>query len=361
MNKIFRFTIMVALLLLLAAFMFAAGGQEGDKEEDVLHIGFATREMTAPFSQAMILGSQERAKELGIKLTVLSSDNDNQRHLSIIDNFITMEIDGFICGGVIDPGAIVPGIKRMNENNIPTIAIDNSPLGGMIDYFISFDIGESSAKAAEFMIEELKKRNSGKVPEGVVIEIMGDLLEGWASISTEGFHSVIDNYPQLKVVQGVGNWNNDDSFRETANFMTRFGDDVVAMFVHTPDIMGVGAINAVKQAGRDPKDIVSSGLCIGPEGIDLLKKGEFTGIIEQPIYSCGEMAVDLLYKILTGKPVPEIGDTMEEKNALWSPAEVIENPYGAEGAYIKLSAPMVPKDLSPDDPRLWENALFSGK
>lgn len=226
--------------------------------------------------------------------------------------------------GVIDPGAIVPGIKRMNESNIPTIAIDNSPLGGKVDYFISFDIGDSSAKAAEFMIEELKKRNGGEVPKGVLIEVMGDLLEGWASISTEGFHSVIDNYPQLKVVQGNGNWNNDDSFRETANFMTRFGDEIVALFVHTPDIMGVGAINAIRQAGYDPKDIVSSGLCIGPEGIDLLKKGEFTGIIEQPIYSCGEMAVDLLSKMLTSKPVPAVGDKIEEDGALWSPAEVIK-------------------------------------
>ena len=208
------------------------------------------------------------------------------------------------------------------------------------------------------MIEELKKRNGGKVPNGVLIEVMGDLLESWASISSKGFHSVIDKYPQLKVVQGNGNWNNDDSFRETANFMTRFGAEVKALFVHTPDIMGVGAINAIKQAGFDPKNIVSSGLCIGPEGIDLLKKGEFTGIIEQPIYASAELAVELLYKILTKQPVPKVGDTLKKDGALWSPAPVIANPYGPEGAYIKLSAPLVPQELSPDDPRLWENAIF---
>jgi ribose transport system substrate-binding protein len=350
-------TCIILALLLAAATLWAGGQTEGSKEGE-LHIGFATRETTAPFSQAMILAAKEKAKALGVKLTVLSSDNDNQRHLSIMDNFITMGIDGFICGGVIDPGAIVPGIKKMNEQNIPVIAIDNSPLGGKIDYFISFDIGDMSAKAANFMIGELKKRNGGQVPSGVLIEIMGDLLEGWASISTAGFHSVIDNYPQLKVVQGSGEWNNDDSFRQTANFMTRFGGEVKAIFVHTPDIMGVGAVNAIRQAGFDPKNIVSSGLCIGPEGIELLKKGEFTGIIEQPIYAAGEMSVDLLVKIMKKQPVPKVGDTLTEKGALWSPAEVVPNPYGPEGAYIKLSAPMVPQEVSPDDPRLWENAVF---
>ncbi len=352
-----RVLMLMGVLLCSAALLFG-GGQQAATKGKQLHLGLATRDTTAPFSQAMLLAAKKKAEELGVKLTILSSDNDNQRHLTIMDNLITMEIDGFIAGGAIDPGAIVPGIKKMNEHNIPVVAVDNSPLGGKINYFIAFDIGDNSAKAATFMIEELKKRNGGKVPSGVLIEIMGDLLESWASVSSQGFHSVIDKYPQLKVVQGNGNWNNDDSFRETANFMTRFGGEVKALFVHTPDIMGVGAINAIKQAGFDPKNIVSSGLCIGPEGIDLLKKGEFTGIIEQPIYDSAEMAVELLVKILTKKPVPQIGDTLKKDRALWSPAPVIANPYGPEGAYIKLSAPLVPQELSPDDPRLWENAIF---
>ena len=135
-----RVLVVMGMLLCAAAVLFA-GGQSDSTKGKQLHIGLATRETTAPFSQAMLLAAKQKAAELGVKLTILSSDNDNQRHLSIMDNFITMGIDGFICGGVIDPGAIVPGVKKMNENNIPTIAIDNSPLGGKIEYFISFDIG----------------------------------------------------------------------------------------------------------------------------------------------------------------------------------------------------------------------------
>ena len=120
-----RVLLVLGVLLCTAALLFAGGQQDAGKGKQ-LHIGLATRETTAPFSQAMLMAAKEKAAELGVKLTILSSDNDNQRHLSIMDNLITMEIDGFISGGAIDPGAIVPGIKKMNEKNIPVVAVDNS-------------------------------------------------------------------------------------------------------------------------------------------------------------------------------------------------------------------------------------------
>ena len=59
-----------------------------------------------------------------------------------------------------------------------------------------------------------------------------------------------------------------------------------------------------------------------------------------------------------GKPVPKIGDTITAKDALWSPAEVIKNPWAEEGAFVVLQGPLVPQEVGADDPRLWENMLF---
>jgi ribose transport system substrate-binding protein len=350
MKKFFLLTCLLIMFLVMTIGAITEG-------QEKITIGFATRELTAPFSQAMVLAAQNKAKELGIELIVLSSDNDSLRHLDIMDNFITMGIDGFICGGVIDTKAIVSGITKMNEANIPVVALDNSPEGGKIDYFISNDIKDASKKATEYMVQELKDRNEGKVPTGIIIEVLGDLTSSFAGECTAGFHSVIDEYKEFKIVQGTANWSNDESFKLVADYLTRFGKEVIGVYVHTPDVMGTGAINAVKQAGIDPKKIVSAGFCLGPEGVDLIKKGEFTAIGEQQIYTAGEMAVELLYKMIKGEPVPKIGDVLIEEGALWSPAEVVKNSL-AEGAFIKLSTPMVPQDVSPDDPRLWENMLF---
>lgn len=350
MKRFFLLACLLVIFLVMTIGVFA-GGQEK------ITIGFATRTLLAPFSKAKAIAAQDKAEELGIEIVVLSADNDTLRHLAIMDDFITMGIDGFICGGVIDTRAIIVGIEKMNEAGIPIIALDNCPEGGKIDYFISNDIKEASIKATEVMVQELKDRHEGKMPTGIIIEVMGDLTSAFAGDCTAGFHSVIDQYKELKIVQGNAGWTNDGAFKVVSDFLARFGDEVIGLYVHTPDIMGIGAISAVQNhAGMDPKDLVSAGFCLGPEGIDLIKKGEFTVIGAQQIYIAGEMAVELLYKMIKGEPVPKIGDKIVEEGTLWSPAEVIQNPF-TEGAFIKLQTPMVPQDVSPDDPRLWENRL----
>jgi ribose transport system substrate-binding protein len=352
MKKYFRWFCLLALLLSIVICSFASGQESKEKE---ISIGFVTYDLTVSYQRMMIEAAQKKADELGIKLIVLSSDWDATKHLNVIDNFITMGVDGFISGSDPDPSAVIPGIKKLNEAGIPVIDLDNGALGGKVDYYIGFDIKESSAKAAEMMMQELKSRNNGQIPSGVVIEVMGELIEGFASECSKGFHSVIDQYKELKVIQGDGQWNNDSAFNVVSDFLTRFGDEVVAIYVHTPDCMGVGTVNAIKAAGMDTKKMVLTGICIGPEGIELLKKGEVTSIVEQPIGVSAEMAVELLNKIITKQPgLPKIGDTIIQEGAVWSPAAVIESPY-ADGAYIKLTGPLVPQEVLPDDPRLWEN------
>lgn len=351
-----KYSLWFCLLVLILAMTMSnlVTGQE----EKVITIGLVTRDITASYQNVMIKAAQKKAEELGCEVIVQQSQHDALRHLDIIDNFITMEVDGVIFGSLPDPSAALPGTKKLNEAGIPIIDLDNAALGGKIDYYIGFDIRESSIRAAEVMVQELKNKHNGRVPTGIVIEVMGELIEGFASECSKGFHSVIDQYKEITVVQGDGQWNNDDAFRIVSDFLTRFEDEVVAIYVHTPDCMGVGTVGAIKSAGMDPKDIVLAGICIGPEGIELLKKGEFTTIVEQPMGISAEMAVELLYKIITKQAgLPKIGDTIIKEGALWSPAEVVESPY-ADGAYIKLIGPLVPQEVLPDDPRLWENRIF---
>ena len=346
----------LCVILLLCTITICGISSEAQAEGKPLRIGLVTYDITTSYQRVMVESARKKAEELGIELIAFSSDWDAMKHLDIIDNFITMGVDGFISGSDVDPSAVVPGIKKMNEAGIPVTDTDNGALGGKVDYYIGFDIKESSASATRVFVEELKNRNNGEIPPGVVIEVMGELIEGFAYECTKGFHSVIDDYKQLKIVQGDGQWNNDDAFTVVSDFLTRFGDEVIAIYCHTPDCMGIGTVNAIRAAGMDPKDLVLAGICIGPEGIELLKNGEFTCIVEQPIDIAGEMAVELLYKIITKQPdLPQIGDTIIQEGALWSPAEVVVNPFADEGAWVKLRGARIPQDASPDDPRLWEN------
>jgi len=352
--------------VMLAALLSGCGAkqQAGDTSKDQgetgkkqLKFGMVIKEPSAPYIQAFIRGAEDKAKELGITVDIKDGQADSLKIMELMDNYILQKVDGFIMAGAVDLKAIVPGVQKLNEANIPVMALDTSPEGGKVDMFISFDIEQSSKKAAEIFVQGLKDRNGGKVPSGVVIEIIGAVEDMFAQACSKGFHSVTDQYPQLKVVQGDGKWNNVDSNTRTSDLLTRYGKQVKGIYVHTPDIMGPGVVSAIEAAGMNPKDFGITGICMGPEGMQLINEGKVLAIVEQPAYDSAQLAVQYLYDMNNGKPIPKVGDTVTQEGALWSPAQVVKNPWAEEGAFMILQGPVVPTEVKSDDSRLWENKL----
>lgn len=352
-----RLTSIILLVMLLVSGCGPQSKEGGGQQEKEMVFGMIIKEPGAPFIQAFIRGAEDKAKELGVKVNIKDGQADSLKIMELMDNFIVQKVDGFIMAGAVDLKAIVPGIKRLNQAGIPVMALDTSPEGGKVDLFLSFDIEQSSRKAAEAFIQGIKDRNGGKVPKGVVIEITGALEDMFTQACTKGFRSVVDKYPQLTVVQGEGKWNNVDSHQKTTDLLTRYGKNVLGIYVHTPDIMGAGVVTAIEAAGLNPKDYGICGICIGPEGLDLIKQGKLLAVVEQPAYDSAQLAVEYLYNLKKGLPIPKIGETVTKEGAIWSPAKVVKNPWADEGAFMVLQGPLVPTEVKPDDPRLWENKL----
>ncbi len=348
-------------IVVLLAFMLGGAISvfaESKKEDGKLVFGMCVKWIGVPYINAAIQGAQERADALGVDLIIKDGDGDTLKILEIIDNFIVQEIDGFIMAGATDLKSVVPGIRALNDKQIPITAIDTCPEGGKIDMFISFDIKEATAKASRLLIDGIKERNNGEVPEGYVIEMVGDLRDMFATSACEGFAEVMQQYPQVKVVQGEGMWNNIDSHDRTSDLLTRLtGENVLGVYCQTPDVMGSGVVSAIESHGLNPKDFGITGICIAPEGLELIKSGKVYGVVEQPILISAELAVQYLYDINTGKDIPKLGETVEEEGAIWSPCVVEKNIWADEGLMLVLQNPLVPQEISPDDPRLWENQL----
>ena len=344
--------VMAALAVLLAF------GTEVQAAEKTFKIGMIIKEPSAAYIQAYVKAVQDRADELGdVEMLIRDGEANSIKIMEIIDTFILQGIDAFIMAGAVDLRALVPGIVRLNEENIPVGALDTSPEGGKVDFFLSFDLEKSSAKAAELFIEGIKARNGGEVPEGVVIEIIGDAADMFTVACTQGFNGVLANYPQLQVAQGEGKWNNTDSHAKASDLLTRHSGRVKGIYVQTPDIMGAGVVSAIEAAGLKAEDFGITGICIGPEGIELIKQNKILGVVNQPAYDSAYMMVGYLVDKLKGNPVPKIGDTITQEGAIWSPATVIENPWADEGAFVVMQGPLVPQEIDPDDERLWENKI----
>jgi ribose transport system substrate-binding protein len=351
-RKVLAFTVVVLLLM-----GFVAGCSKPAVDDEPITIGMVVKWTAVPYNQAFIEAAKVKAEELGMEVIIQDSQGDAMRATEIMDTYIARGVDGILYGGSFDETLIIPGIKRVNEAGIPITALDASPEGGKVDFFISSSIEESSKKATEYFIKGIKERNNGEVPKGVVILVMGRANEMFGAACNRGFFSVIDQYPQLTVASGEGHWNNEDAHTVVSDQLQRHGDDVLGIYVHTPDIMGLGAVSAIEAAGKDPKDFGLCGYAIGPEGMYLLREGKFYAIVNQTAYDAASQAMELLYKLIKGLDVPQIGDVLDEEGAIWGPAEVLKNPWADEGAWIRHQSPVVPFDISLDDERLWENKL----
>ena len=79
--------------------------------------------------------------------------------------------------------------------------------------------------------------------------------------------------------------------------------------------------------------------------------------MEQPALDAAILAVEYIHDVFEGKPLPEIGDTVEQEGALWSPGRVIENTYAEEGRTMIIQSPLIPQECDPSDPQLWENRI----
>ncbi|GHV74325.1 hypothetical protein AGMMS49940_16270 [Spirochaetia bacterium] len=351
--------LLIALGLIFAVSITGCSNKKADTgaASGKKKIGMVVKMASAGYIQAFVNGATTTCAELGIELKVVDAQADSLKIMNAIDTFIVEGIDGFILAGAEDLVTLVPGIEALNAEKIPVFALDTCPEGGHVDMFITFSIEDSSRKAATQMIEGLKQKNGGTVPAGVVIEITGSLVDMFTTQCHEGFTSVLSQYPQLRVVQGEGHWNNDDSYNRTSDLLTRYGDEVVAVYVQTPDIMGSGAVAAIESAGKNPADYFISGICIGPEGIDLINDGKLYAVVEQPALDSAILAVRYLNDLFNGKAIPKIGDTVVQEGQLWSPASVVENTDADSGATMILQGPLVPQEAATNNPLLWENQI----
>lgn len=355
LTRLLCLSVLAALALAVVAPYGSAALSAGEKV-----IGMIVRDIEVPFEQALINGVKKGCKEFGYKLDAQDGKGDTLQILDHIDTFIMQEIDGFIMAGATDQKGIIPGIEKLNRAGIPVMALDSCPEGGKVDMFITFNNTTQTEKATKIFIEGIKARNNGEVPKGVVIAITGDLMDMVTGLLTKGFNNVISQYPQLTVAEGEGKWNNDDSYLRTAELLTRYGDEVLGVYVQTPDIMGQGAVRAIETAGLDPRNYGVSGIHIGPEFMDYIRDGKVLACVAFCGYDYGYLATKYLNDSINGVPLPKVGDVIEEEGALWSPAKVLdikEVAPDAVGLYLDVNGPLVPTEVSPDDPRLWENMI----
>lgn len=334
-------------LLLAAVFTTVLSSQAFAAEKIV--IGYSAPGLVGAQAQIQA-GLVNSAKAKGWEVITTTSGGDAQKQLNDINDFITQKVSAIVA--VPDDSAgVCQAVAAAKEANIPFYTIDRSPAGCEIDMVVLSDNYLAGKQAGEATVEFLKTKNGSA--KGKVLEITGNLAQNVAQLRGGGYNDVIKQYPDIKVITKVGDWDAGKGV-EIVRDVASTEADLDAIYHHSDCVYSAGTVQTLKEIGKaamagEAGHIFIAGVdgCLGT--LDLIRAGSVDQSSNQPISDFGSLAADFIEKKLNGEavgPGPVVKD-----GALWSPARIDKADIGLQ---LFLATTSVNKS-NVDDERYWGN------
>jgi galactofuranose transport system substrate-binding protein len=208
-------------------------------------IGFAQSEATSnPFRATETKSITAAAKAAGYKLIQTNANGSGTQENTDIENLLNRGAQ-FLIIAPEDSTSESAAIAQAKAKKVPVLTIDRTVNGTACSDFIGF-IGSNFTGQAKIAADDLGASLDGK---GNVAILEGTTGNNVALARTNGFKDEIKaKYPNIKIVAD-----------QTANFDLATGQKVMAQFLQSKTINGVyaendemalGAISAIKQAGK---------------------------------------------------------------------------------------------------------------
>ena len=223
-----------------------------------------------------------------------------ENQIQALRNFITQGVDYILFTGVVTSGWDEV-LGEVNEAEIPLILLDRIPdCADKIDYVAAFggDFPLEGRRQIQWAGEYLK--SVGRT-EGIKIAIMEGTTGSDAQVGrTEGNLAALADYPFMEVVaQQTGNFTRAEGQALMESWLKSI--DKIDVLIAQNDDMALGAIDAIKAAGKVPgKDIIIVGCDSVKVAFQAIVDGEMNATIEcTPLY--GPAVVDAIEKLQAGE------------------------------------------------------------
>ena len=221
----------------------------------------------------VVLGdtAKARAEELGYEATIFDSQNDTAKEASHFENVLAGGYQAILFNATDSDGSIA-NVRKAKVAGVPVFCIDReiNAIDAATSQILSDNHGGCVALGQHF-VEAL----DGK---GSYVEILGYLGDNNAHNRSKGFHEVVDNYPELKMVaQQAADFDRAKALEVMETLLQKHGEGLAAVFCGN-DAMAMGAYQAIAAAGRD--DVKVFGFDGADEAVKLIaeKKIAATGM-----------------------------------------------------------------------------------
>ena len=257
-------------------------------------------------------------------ITVFDGQYDALTQSNQFDTMITQRFDAIIFVP-IDAAAGADAVSKARAANIPVIGSNTRVVGDGLTAFIGSDDVKAGAMEAEAVIKAM----GGK---GNVVVIEGPIGQSAQIDRGRGNQQVLDANPDVKVLQRrTANWSRAEAQSLMENWLTAYRGQIQGV-IGQNDEMALGALQAIKAAGLDPKRMPLAGIDGVSDAVLAVKAGEMASIL-QDSNAQAQGALDIAMRRLVGegyKPASEAwkeyeaqmpwnGGTARDYNVPWTP------------------------------------------
>jgi putative xylitol transport system substrate-binding protein len=332
-----RVLLVISLAVVLMGLSISTVGAQ-----KVYKIGAAPYGLKAEYMRlwANALERHPHVKDGTVKLTIFDGRYDASVQQSQFETMATQGYDAIIFVPIdINAGAAAVAVAA--EAGIPVIGSNTRVNSELLTSYI----GSDDVKAGEMQAEAVCKAMGYK---GNVVIIEGPIGQSAQIERREGNLNVLKKYPEIKLLEmRTANWSRAEALSLMENWLNAHPGQIHGV-IGQNDEMALGAIQAMKAAGIDPKTIPTSGIDGVTDALLAIKSGEMVSCTLQDATGQAQGALDLALRAL-------IGESYEPKAECWKYMD-----WGAEMQEV-YNVPWVPVTLDNVDELLRQREVDTKK
>jgi ribose transport system substrate-binding protein len=301
-----------------------------------VRIAIVTRDFTNPYWAALRDGAIAEGKAQGVKVTVQagSSETDSNGESA---KLAALSAQNYNCFGVVPVNAtnVITPLVPVARKKIPILDLDtqidpaaSKKAGVSYASFIGSDNLSAGEQAGKALLTAMKGHGKVAILQGIAGEQNGINRQKGFTQATQG---------KLKVAAAQpANYDQNTALTVTEAIL-KAHPDITGIFAAN-DTMGLGAAQAVKNAGKQGKVSI-----VSVDGIQAMlhsvKAGTNTGTISQYPYAEGQLAVQACINLVHKKHVParvvspityiDAGNAAKAITSFPKPIVTFADPFGA--------------------------------
>ncbi|WP_209123461.1 substrate-binding domain-containing protein [Alkalihalobacillus sp. BA299] len=271
----------------------STGSSGSDAGEEKIKIGASILTQSHPFYVAIKEEMEKEAETQNVDLTVSIADQDLNRQISAIEDFINSGVDVIIITPV-DSDGVRGAVIKAQEANIPVVTVDISANGVEVDSHIATDNFTGGMIAAEAMAQFLGEDGEVGLITYPEVQSVRDRIDG--------FKRIADTYSNLDIVTELPGRTREEAKNASEDMLTSnsnldgifgFGDD-----------MAIAATAAISERNSDALVVGFDGLEEARNSVD--NENAFKAVVVQFPDKMGSEGILNAIKLAKGETVEKL-------------------------------------------------------